>query len=133
MSAARIAPRSLVERPILWGSAWFVAFLVARGLLEMTTLDPWIRVATALLPVPVAALALLSIVRGARQLDELERRIQLEALAFAFLLAMLGLMTLGLMELAIALNPADWSYRHVWAMLPMLYFIGLALARRRYA
>jgi len=43
------------------------------------------------------------------------------------------LMTLGLMELAVTLNPDDWSYRHVWAMLPMLYLAGLVFARRRYA
>jgi hypothetical protein len=78
-------------------------------------------------------MALFTIIRAARDLDELERRIQLEALAFAFVLAVLLLMTLGLMELAITLNRDDWSYRHVWAMLPMLYFGGLALARRRYA
>jgi hypothetical protein len=90
-------------------------------------------VVAALAPAPLGAAALLTIVRGARELDELEQRIQLEALAIAFVLAVLLLMTLGLMELAVTLNPDDWSYRHVWAMLPMLYFAGLVFARRRYA
>lgn len=78
-------------------------------------------------------MALLTIIRGARELDELEKRIQLEALAFAFVLALLLIMTLGLMELAITLNRDDWSYRHVWAMLPMLYFGGVVIARKRYS
>jgi hypothetical protein len=91
------------------------------------------RVAAALAPTPIAGAALFTIVRGARELDELEQRIQLEALAIAFILAVLLLMTLGLMELAVTLNRNDWSYRHVWAMLPMLYFAGLTFARRRYA
>ena len=40
-------------------------------------------------------------------------------------------MTLGLLEIAMPLDPADWSYRHVWAMMPLLY-IGLWRANRRY-
>ena len=120
-------------RPYVWGTAWFVAWIGARVVLESPSVPTWARVATALAPTPLAAAALLTIIRGARELDELERRIQLEALAFAFVLAVLLIMTLGLMELAITLNRDDWSYRHVWAMLPPLYFAGLVVARKRYS
>ncbi len=41
-------------------------------------------------------------------------------------------MTLGLLDLAITLNPDDFSLRHVWAMLPILYYVGLWRAKRRY-
>ena len=47
-------------------------------------------------------------------------------------IAVVVLMTLGLLDLARPLNPDDWSPRHVWAMMPALYFLGLARARRRY-
>jgi hypothetical protein len=127
------APTPLLARPLVWAIAWFAAWFAARFVLEGTWAPTWGRVLAALAPTPLAGAALLTIVRGARELDELERRIQLEALATAFVLAVLLLMTLGLMELAVTLNRDDWSYRHVWAMLPMLYFWGLVLARRRYA
>jgi hypothetical protein len=110
---------------------FLVAYMVARGLLETVT-TPAVRVAAALLPIPPFILWLILMVRGARELDELQRRIQLEALAFAFPLTLILLLTLGLLEIAIELNPDDWSYRHVWAMLPLFYFMGLALAKRRY-
>jgi hypothetical protein len=122
----------LLSRPAPWVAAWFLAWIGARVVLE-STVPTWLRVVAALAPVPLAGAALLTIVRGARELDELEKRIQLEALAFAFVMAVLLLMTLGLLELAIPLNRDDWSYRHVWALLPMLYFGGLVLARRRYS
>ena len=122
----------LLARPMLWGIAWFIAWIGARVVLESTSVPTWARIVAALAPAPIAGAALLTILREARELDELEKRIQLEALAFAFVLAMLLLMTLGLMELAITLNRDDWSYRHVWALLPALYFAGLVLARRRY-
>ena len=134
MSAAKSISNStpLLARPVLWGAAWFIAWFVARALLE-SNVPTWARVVAALAPAPLAAAALYTIVRRARELDELERRIQLEALAFAFVLAVLLLMTLGLMELAVPLDRDDWSFRHVWALLPTLYFGGLVIARRRYA
>ena len=134
MSAKSVAtPTPLLSRPVLWIGAWFVAWMGARVVLENPAVPTWARVVAALAPAPVAAAALLTIVRGARELDELERRIQLEALAIAFVLAMLLLMTLGLMELAVTLNPDDWSDRHVWALVPPLYFAGLVFAPRRYS
>jgi len=134
MSAKSVAtPTPLLARPVLWGAAWFAAWLGARIVLESTSVPTWARITAALAPTPLAGMALLTIIRAARDLDELERRIQVEALAFAFVLAVLLLMTLGLMELAITLNRDDWSYRHVWAMLPMFYFAGLVFARKRYA
>jgi len=133
MSAKSATQTPLLARPMVWGAAWFATWFGARLVLESSSVPTWARVIAALAPTPIAGMALLTIIRGARDLDELEQRIQLEALAFAFVLAVLLLMTLGLMELAITLNRNDWSYRHVWAMLPMLYFGGLAFARRRYA
>ena len=136
MSAKSVATRSaspLIAKPLLWVAAWFAAWVGARAVLESPSVPTWARVAAALAPAPLAGVALLSIIRGARELDELEKRIQLEALAFAFVLSLLLIMTLGLMELAITLNRDDWSYRHVWAMMPLLYLGGLIVARKRYA
>jgi hypothetical protein len=133
MNARTISSRSTrLSHPLLWGGIWLVAYFVARGLLDGTTLPVWQRVAIALAPIPVAAATLWGLVRGAKELDELQLRIQIEALATAFLLSILFLMTLGLLQRAITLKFEDWSYAHVWAMLPTLYFVGLAFAKRRY-
>ena len=122
----------LLSHPLTWTVLWLLSYAGARGVLDKQSLETWLRVAAAVAPIPFAAVALALIVRGARALDELERRIQLEALATAFLLAVLFLMTLGLLQRAVTLKFEDWSYAHVWAMLPTLYFIGLAIAKRRY-
>ena len=111
---------------------WILSYLGARLLLERGDLALPLRMAIAAMPVPPFAWFLLTLGRQLRELDELERRIQLEALAFAFPLALLLLMALGLFELAGPLPPEDLSYRHVWAYLPMFYFLGLAIAWRRY-
>jgi hypothetical protein len=72
------------------------------------------------------------VVSAVRELDELHRRVHLEALAIAYPLAILLLATLGFLQLAIDLSSEDWSYRHVWPFLPCFYFIGLAIAWARY-
>ena len=111
---------------------WAVIYMAARGLLELETLNWWARLGIALAPVPAFAWVLWSVIKGIASLDELQRRIQLEALAFAFPLTLLLIMTLGLLEIAVGLNPDDWSYRHVWPVLVALYFAGLFRAKRYY-
>lgn len=126
--ARRAKNYQLLFAGLLWGSV----YMLARGLLELTSLDRPVRIAIALVPVPVFIWFLWTWLKSVSDADELQRRIQLEALAFAFPICVVLLMTLGLLELATPLNPDDWSYRHVWAMMPALYFLGLWRAHRRY-
>ncbi len=134
MTTSPAAPRSTGDRTLFAiGVTWFLAFAVARLVLEQPDLARSLRLAAALLPVPLFAAFLFRFVRSLRDTDELERRIHLEALAVAFPLAILLLQTLGLLERAVGLKYEDWSYGHVWAYLPLFYLIGLVVARRRYA
>lgn len=111
---------------------WVLSYLGARFALEELELAPWLRVVVALFPIVPTAFFLLLMIANIRDLDELQRRVHLEALAIAFPLAVLLLWTLGLLQLAVDLPIEDWSYRHVWAYLPLFYAIGLVIARRRY-
>ena len=112
--------------------AFVLSYFAARFLLEQRLEKPE-AIAAALLPVPFFIWWLVTLVRGVKLLDELERKIHLEALTVAYPLALIFLLILGLLELAIGLNPADWSYRHAWAYMSLFYFLGLGIARTRYA
>lgn len=117
----------------LISSVLFVlAYFIARVVLKQDGIADGLRILAALLPVPPFAWMLWEFIKRVRHMDELEQRIQLEALVIAFPLTLMLLMTLGLLEIAIKLPPEDLSYRHVWAMLPLFYFMGLALAKKRY-
>lgn len=121
------------ERRIgLSAGLWLSLFFIARGALEASGFSPWMRAAIALSPLPAFAWFLWEFIRAVRDADELERRIQLEALAVAMPLTMLLIMTLGLLQVAIPLPVEDWSYRHIWPLIYVFYLIGLTLARRRY-
>lgn len=119
--------------PFLFAAvAWVVVYLAALLALKKLELAPAVRITLAVLPaVPFVFFILLAIARiGA--MDELQRKIHLEALALAYPLAMLLLMTLGLLDKAIVLASEEWSYSHLWFYLPLFYFVGLSISSRRY-
>jgi hypothetical protein len=117
------------ERAILIsGGLWVLAYFSVRAVLEANGLAGWLRIGIALIPILPFATFLWLMLGAIRQMEELHLRVQLEALAIAFPLAMVLLMTLGLVGQA-----ADWSYeRHVWHYLPVCYFAGLFIAWKRY-
>lgn len=119
---------------LTWGIIWMMSYFGARAALEwMGDAQPaGIRLAVALIPIAPFVAFIWKFIGSIREADELERRIQLESLAIAFPLAVVLLMILALVQLAMPLNPDDWSYRHVWPFLPMFYLAGQAVARRRY-
>ena len=119
-------------RLLVRGLLWMSVYLLSRGLLELTTVNNALRIAIALLPTPFFIWYLVTWMRGAKAMDELQRQIELEALGFAFPSALVFLSTLGLLDVAVTLNPDDFSLRHTWLMLPMLYYIGLWRAQRKY-
>jgi hypothetical protein len=123
----RIYGTALLTRGVLW----MATYAASRGLLEVVA-EPWLRVAISLAPTPVFAWFLWTWVKGVVRMDELERRIELEALAFAFPVSLVFLATLGLLDVAVTLDPNDFSLRNVWLMMPMLYYLGLWRAQRRY-
>ena len=135
-AAARMGPtggRRLGSRVLISGTASLLLFFAARLALEAEALPSWQRIAIALAPLPAFAWFLWEFVHSASGGDELERRVQLEALAVAFPLTLLLVMTLGLLQIAVPLPPDDWSYRHIWPLLYVFYMVGLMRARRRYS
>jgi hypothetical protein len=114
------------------GLIWLAAYFAARGVLERSDLEPWLRIVVALAPIPIFAWFLSRFRAAVRSLDELERRIHLEAMAVAFPLGILLLQTLALMQRAVELKFEDWSYAHVWIYLPIFYFLSLGIVRKRY-
>lgn len=128
METTELRPTLLYLSALLWAVSYIVALFVLR---HMDVARPW-GVIVAIAPVLPFAFFLWRWIAYVQSCDELERRVQLEALAIAFPLTLIGLMGLGLLELAVPLSKGDWSYRHIWSFLPLLYFVGLAVAWRRY-
>src|SRR5262245_15122098 len=119
-------------------AAWFnAAVLVAAvamvgwALLRRQPLDPLLRPLLALTPVVPAAVALWAYVRLLGRLDELQRRVHLEALAIAFAGTVLVTLGYGQLEREGLLPPMNWAF--VWPFMAVVWGAGLVVANRRYA
>ena len=98
--------------------------------LENRFLDPAARLALAVIPVLLWGTMIVVMVAGVRRLDELQRRIQLDALAIAFPSAMLlGLLVEYLQKAGFA---REWTVGDVWPFMFLLYVPAYFLARLRY-
>ena len=89
---------------------------------------PW-KYIIAVLPVFPMFLVPVFVVERLRKIDELQRRIQLEALGFAFAATALSTLTYGFLENA-GLPGLNWMW--VWPLMAAFWIIGLFAARWRY-
>ncbi|MBK8111571.1 MAG: hypothetical protein IPO65_12885 [Saprospiraceae bacterium] len=65
-------------------------------------------------------------------MDEVQIRVQMEAIVIAFSLGLILIMTLGLLDLVITLNMVNWGYRYLIPYFFIFYFIGLFISKRKY-
>ena len=95
---------------------------------------PVLRALIALLPVPAIALAMRAIIRRIRDADELQRRIELEAISIASACVSLGYLSAGFLQLAKVIDVAA-SDAMIWVFPLTALIFGLAktVLGRRYA
>jgi hypothetical protein len=109
-----------------------IAFVASVTLIKTRELSVGLKVLIALIPVPAFAAFIVSEIRMLRRCDELQQRVQLEALAVAYPTAILLVFGFGLLERAGVVVPGFENMRDVWPLTVLPYFIGLWIARRRY-
>lgn len=109
---------------------FYAVLLVAANLIERSWRpDGAARVLLALMPMIGALAAAAAIMRGLWSMDELQRRIQLDAIALSFLGT--ALITFGWGFLESAGLPQLRAFA-VWPIMGSLWALGLLVARRRY-
>ncbi|HYD51352.1 MAG TPA: hypothetical protein VEA99_01945 [Gemmatimonadaceae bacterium] len=122
--------RALLLHPNAAALLSAAATLLSSWLLKHTALPAAARVVVALLVVPPLLLFLVLQLRWLRGRDELQQRIQLEALAVGFC----GSLVLGLAAIQLrhagALPPLNPGV--AWSAMVALYIVGFYLACRRY-
>ncbi len=120
------------EIPIGPTALWVGSYLIAMALQKFLVLPTALQIAVMLIPVAPFVFFIQRFIVHLRNLDELHRRVHFEALAFAFPVAILLLMMLGLLERSHLVSSEKWSYAQVWYYLPLFYLIGIAISWRRY-
>ena len=119
-------------RPWLWvlSGLTFVAVVGVSWSLDRVSIDSSGRLALAFIPVVLWGATIALLVRTMRRLDELQRRIQLEALAIAFPAAMMLGMAVEYAQKAGFARGLDVG--DVWPAMILLYVPALAFAHWKY-
>ena len=119
-------------RVVFFAALWFISYTVCLLTIKKASPDTTIGIILSFIPVVTFGLFIYSIIKGVASMDEVQVRVQMEAVVIAFSLALLSLMTLGLLDLVITLKKEDWGYRHLFPYFTLFYFIGLLISKRKY-
>ncbi|ATD66470.1 hypothetical protein CNR27_02560 [Luteimonas chenhongjianii] len=120
-------------RELLIGMGAYAGLLIVSLLLLRQVEAPTLRAVVALLPILPIALVLRAMVRFIREVDELQQRIELEAVCIAAALVSFGYMTAGFLQAARVIDvPASAAMLWVFPLLCGTYGIAKAVVARRY-
>ena len=124
--AIRHSSRGVVAAGLIWLASYFLA----RVLLDALRPEPHWDIAVACIPL-FAFYGFVWVVRRAlANIDEMQRRIHLEALALAFSTTLLVVMVLGLLDGAA--GSLGIPLRESWVALPVIYGLCFAIVAHRY-
>lgn len=122
----------LNDRVAVYAAIWAISYI--GSLLALKSLDVPMAAGIVLTVITVFAFALFiyKYYRSIYFMDEVQIKIQMEAIVVAFSLGLLLLMTLGLLDLVIDLNWNDWGHRYLFPYFILFYFIGFFVSRNKY-
>ncbi|HJS55979.1 MAG TPA: hypothetical protein VJ765_15615 [Chitinophagaceae bacterium] len=124
--------KHLSNRVFVYAVFWGVSYMGSLLALKSLTPEKEVGVVLSVIPVLAFSVFIYKFYRSIFFMDEVQIKIQMEAVVIAFTLGLLMLMTLGLLDLVITLNKEDWSYRHLVPYFVIFYFIGLFISKRKY-
>lgn len=127
------ALRSRYVREFIPAMIAYVVLLFASVLLLKRVEEPGLRALIALFPVPAIAMALRAIVRYIRDADELQQRIELEAVSFATAFVSLMYLAGGFLQSAKVIDiPASVAMIWVFPLVCLSYGVAKVVVAHRF-
>ncbi len=120
------------DRVLIYAILWCLSYVGSLFAIKSLQIPIEASVILTFISVLAFALFIYKFFRSIVFMDEVQVKIQMEAVVLAFALGLLLVMTLGLIDLFIVLNPEDWSYRFLVPIFIAFYFLGLFIAKRKY-
>jgi hypothetical protein len=122
----------LKDRVIVYAAIWCFSYIGSLVALRTQTLSLVVGIMLTAITVLSFSVFLYKYYRSIHFMDELQIKIQMESVVIAFALSLLLLMTLGLLDLVIRINPNDWSFRHLLPFFVCFYFVGFFISQMKY-
>jgi NAD/NADP transhydrogenase beta subunit len=124
--------KHLHDRVLIYAVIWCLSYVGSLFALKTLDIPKEAGIALTIITVLAFAVFIYKYYRSIYFMDEVQIKIQLEAVVIAFSLGLLLLMSLGLLDLIITLNKNDWSYRDLIPFFFAFYFFGLFISKRKY-
>lgn len=124
--------KHLNNRVLVYAVIWCLSYAGSLFALKKLDIPKEAGIILTIITALAFALFIYKYYRSIFFMDEVQIKIQMEAVVIAFSLGLLLLMTLGLLELIINLNKNDWSYRYLIPLFIAFYFLGLFISKRKY-
>lgn len=122
----------LSNRVLIYAVIWCFSYVGSLFALKTLEIPKEAGILLTVITVLAFTLFIYKYYRSIFFMDEVQIKIQMEAVVFAFSLGLLLLMTLSLLDLIITLKKDDWSYRFLVPIFVAFYFIGLSISKRKY-
>lgn len=133
LTATTPALRRRYLREFLPPMAAYVVLVLAAAMLLRHVDATWLRAPIAVMPLPAVALAMRAFVRHVRDTDELQRRIELEAVSVATLLVSMLYLGGGFLQSAKVIDvPAAAAMIWVFPLVCVSYGLAKVYVGRRY-
>lgn len=110
-------------------AAYAITLFISLHLLNATEPDAPLRILLSLLPMLPALAVCWAIVRQLRRIDEMQRKLQCEALAMAFAATALVTFSYGFLENA---GFPKLSMFAIWPLMAAFWILGTIVSRLRY-
>jgi len=120
------------KKILLYGILWAVVYIGCLLLVKKTAPSQTVGIILSFMPTITFMLFIYNFIKGVGFMDEVERRIQLEAAVWGFSMGILLLMTLGLLDFVVTLKKEDWGFTHLIPFFFAFYFLGIIISRRKY-
>ena len=124
--------KHLNDRILIYAVIWSLSYVGSLFALKTLEIPTEAGIVLTVITVLAFALFIYKYYRSIFFMDEVQIKIQMEAVVISFSLGLLLLMTLGLLDLVITLNKNDWSYRYLVPLFVAFYFFGLFISKRKY-
>jgi hypothetical protein len=124
--------KNVHQHSIIFALLYGATYLPVVLLLKHRVFSQPVSVVLALVPIITFAVFIFKLIRAFGTMDEVQQRVQLEAVVIGFSLTAMLIMLLFLQSLCDISNPDWFGYAHMVGYCWLFYFVGWFISKRKY-
>ncbi|MBE9463639.1 hypothetical protein ACFP1I_11955 [Dyadobacter subterraneus] len=124
--------KNVQQNAVIYALIHAVTYLPAAWLLKHRIFSQPVSVVIAIVPIITFAVFIYKLIKAFSAMDEVNQRVQLEAVVIGFSLTAMLMMLLFLLSLCDISNPGWFGYGHVVGYCWLFYFIGWFVSKKKY-